>query len=58
MYCTRCGTKNSGKGLFCKKCGASLVKEALEEESLYSGDKKDNCQDSPSSKNINNRNIL
>ena len=31
MYCTKCGTKNSGKGLYCKKCGASLVDEVLEE---------------------------
>ena len=32
MYCSKCGTKNSGKGLYCKHCGASLVEEALEEE--------------------------
>ena len=32
MYCTKCGTKNSGRGLFCKNCGASLVEEALYEE--------------------------
>ena len=42
MYCTKCGTKNSGKGLFCKNCGASLVEEMLKsdyEEKDYSNNR-------------------
>lgn len=31
MYCSKCNTKNSGKGLFCKKCGASLVESYLDQ---------------------------
>ncbi len=49
MYCTRCGTYNSGKGLYCKKCGSSLVLEALEED--YST--KDNTKINTNNKTIN-----
>lgn len=30
MICSKCGIKNSGNGLFCKKCGASLVNDVLD----------------------------
>lgn len=32
MHCSKCNTKNSGKGLFCKKCGASLVESYLDQK--------------------------
>ena len=54
MYCTKCGTKNSGKGLFCKNCGASLVDEMLEEQDTndYQSKKRDN-NDKPVNKTVN-----
>lgn len=54
MYCTKCGTKNSGKGLFCKHCGASLVDEMLEEQDIndYQSKKRDN-NDKPANKTVN-----
>lgn len=55
MYCTKCGTKNSGKGLFCKHCGASLVDEALEEQDTNYRNKKDEAekQDKVINKTVN-----
>ncbi len=28
MYCTKCGTNNEDSNVFCKNCGAKLVKPA------------------------------